>query len=371
LVNAAEQQLMRAKQAIENAQVKQATRILQEYITNPHAQQKSDAEKLLMQAVYADSDEAAMKMLLTASDEQFARMQSDTPLPHPEIQNPAVLKHWNKTVRENYNLVASKRREIAKKRREIARRRQQREQEEAAWDLDRIKLAKKIISQLSDWKSEKSQSVIQRSKSYYQVYWTGELPETLRDRDGKETIFSGAIRPGFSYAGGNLSNLGFRNGDLRCVSFKACNLEKCDFTMARLQWANLSSVNLKGALLNSADLSNANLKNANLTNAYLGNTDFSGANLENANLSGCTIYGTDFRLAKNLNSVTWKGATYINQDVPLFPEGITPELLGIRGRDRRGDPNFVVCGRCKQKQFFSQWSLTGKCPDCGFARYDD
>lgn len=136
LEKAAAEQFAKAKKAIDSFKTKAAIRILAEYVENPHAKQQAEANTLLSQATYADSDEAAMKMLLTASDEQFARMQSDTPLPHPEIQNSAILKHWNKTVRKNYNLAVSKRRENrkAQEQRQLAnaKRRQQREQEEAA-----------------------------------------------------------------------------------------------------------------------------------------------------------------------------------------------------------------------------------------------
>jgi len=364
LEKAAAEQFAKAKKAIDSFKTKAAIRILAEYVENPHAKQQAAANTLLSQATYADSDEAAMKMLLTASDEQFARMQSDTPLPHPEIQNSAILKHWNKTVRKNYNLAVSKRREIAK-------RRQQREQEEAAWDLERIERAKKIIAGLPDWESDRSQYVIQQNRAYYQNKVTADIPRPLKVRaSGADPNFTGAIRPGHDVSGQSFIDLNFSLGDLRCVNFEGCNLAECDFTLSLLQWANLSSTNLKNASLNGVNLSDTKFINANLTSAYLGDADFSRADLHGANLSGCTLSGTDFRLAKNLKSATWDGATYINQDVPLFPEGITLESLRLRGRDRRGDPNWVVCGRCKRKQLLSAWLGLGKCPDCGYSHFN-
>jgi hypothetical protein len=126
-----------AKKQIECRRVAEAISLLHKYVSDPHATNKSDAERLLSEAEIALSDKSTVDTLLTMDDEMLARVKAGGTIDDDKVRHPVLVAVRNETIKRNLDTVLQQREDamlVEKKRREEERlaalERQRREEEQ-------------------------------------------------------------------------------------------------------------------------------------------------------------------------------------------------------------------------------------------------
>lgn len=128
--------------------------------------------------------------------------------------------------------------------------------------------------------------------------------EDLSNLDFKNYNLKGAIFLGVNFSNGDLSNLDLTGADFR----------KCNFTNA-----NLSNTNLQYADLRNTNLTNAKFKNADLTMAALNDAIIVNTDLDNAILKNVILYGAKIehvRLNKIASTEGLLGYSILSIQIP-------------------------------------------------------
>jgi len=140
-----------AKEKLGQKEITDAVSLLEKYVADPNATEKSEAQSLLSQAEVAMSDKLALDTLNSMSDEEFDRVKASGIIGDGKVTHPILLAVRKDTVQRQLESVGKQREEIRiadEKRREterlavLDRRRQeeQRRKQEAARLAERERL---------------------------------------------------------------------------------------------------------------------------------------------------------------------------------------------------------------------------------------
>jgi len=99
-----------AKTRLDAKAIDEAVALLQQYVADPHATKKPEAEELLADCDLATSETAALQTLMALSDEQFVQFSDTGKLDDGEISHPVLLEIQATTLRRNLE-AANQRRE--------------------------------------------------------------------------------------------------------------------------------------------------------------------------------------------------------------------------------------------------------------------
>lgn len=113
-----------ANRQIDGKRITDAIALLRKYVADPHATEKADAQRLLIEAETAVSDMLTLDALIAMSDEEFGQVKAGDEVRDGKVTQPVLLAVRNETVQRNLDKAGQLREEvrIAKgKRREAER----------------------------------------------------------------------------------------------------------------------------------------------------------------------------------------------------------------------------------------------------------
>lgn len=113
-----------AKRQIDGKRVAEAIALLRKYVADPHATEKTDAQRLLAEAETAVSDRLALDALIAMTDEDFGRAKTAGEFRDGKVTHPALVAVRSETVQRNLEKAVERREEIRiaeEKRREVER----------------------------------------------------------------------------------------------------------------------------------------------------------------------------------------------------------------------------------------------------------
>lgn len=119
-----------AKEHIESKQVQEGLLLLRSYVSSPHALEKAEAERLIIEAETALSDVMTFDALVAIDDETFERTKTTGKLDDSKITHPVLLAVREETIHRNLVKVTARRNELkiaeqARQQREEERRKQE------------------------------------------------------------------------------------------------------------------------------------------------------------------------------------------------------------------------------------------------------
>ena len=93
------------------------------------------------------------------------------------------------------------------------------------------------------------------------------------------------------FAGVNLSDAVFKQGELRGAEFEQMGMGNCTFKRTSMTRPNFTNVGMSGAIFSRCDMDRSDFDGVGIVNGIMSNCDLTGFTLRNCKMDGMTIDG--------------------------------------------------------------------------------